>query len=120
MKLMALFYFVLSLFGVDVGGSTFVTRTVVDGADVLHSRATTEAGSARFECVRSASGQCHYTVYPRACTSGRCRSEPIERFALANGDSRQVPGLHDFHLCVSADGGLPGPDCEPAESLATR
>lgn len=116
MKLMALLAFALSLFGVDIGGSRFVTRTVVDGAEVLYSRATSEAGSARFECVRSASGQCHYTVYPRACGADDC--EPLKRFTLADGDSRQVPGLHRFQLCVSTDGGTPGPDCEPAEPIA--
>lgn len=120
MKLIALIYFALSLFGFDTGGSTYVTRTTVDGADVLYSRATAGAGSTRFECVRSTSGQCHYTVYPRTCTTDRCRSAPIERFALANGGSRQVSGLHGFHLCVSADGGVPGPDCEPADPLVQR
>ena len=118
MKLMAWLAFALSLFGVDIGGSTFVTRTVVDGAEVLYSRATAEAGSARFECVRSASGQCHYTVYPRACGPDDC--EPLKRFVLANGDSRQVAGLHRFQLCVSADDATPGSDCDPAEPIAAR
>lgn len=129
MKLMALFYFVLSLFGCDVDGSTFVTRTSVDGADTLYSKAHVEAGVARFECLRSASGRCYYTVFPRDCASTRgstdkradsCLSEPVERFAIANGDSRQIPGLQSFRLCVSAEDGAPGPDCEVPEPIATR
>ena len=128
MKLMALFYFVLSLFGVDVGGSTFVHRSSANGADILYSKATAQAGVARFECVRSASGQCHYTVYPGDCTRGPaatrnsdgCRSEPVDRFVLADGDSRQIAGLHDFRLCVSAEGGEPAPDCAAGTRIAAR
>jgi len=129
MKLTALLYFVLSLFGVDIGGSTFVTRSSVDGADVLHSRATARAGVARFECLRSASGQCHYTVYPPDCAppsdapgknASGCSPEPLKRFALADGESRQVSGLHEFRLCVSVRPGIPMPDCRAPEPTATR
>lgn len=137
MKLIALCYFVLSLYGCDVGGSTFVHRTHVDGADSLYSKATVEGGVARFECLRSASGQCYYTVFTRDCTatSGRalgsstgstskpivgCRPELVERFAIAKGDSRQIPGLHSFRLCVSAEDGIPGPDCEVPEPIIAR
>ena len=128
MKLMALFYFVLSLFGVDVGGSTFVHRSSADGADLLYSTATAQAGVARFECVRSASGQCHYTVYPSDCAPGpaatrnhdECLSEPVERFVLADGASRQIAGLHDFRLCVSADSGQPVADCATPTRIAAK
>ena len=102
MKLMALIYFVLSLFGVDIGGASYVTRTTVDGTDTLYSQTTTQAGVTRFECLRSATGQCHYTVYPRDCESdGACETKPLDQFALASGDSRQVSGLAGIRLCVS-------------------
>jgi hypothetical protein len=129
MKLMALLYFVLSLFGCDVGSSTFVHRIVVDGADMLYSKAYVESGVARFECLGSASGQCHYTLFPRECETasaatgaraGNCLVEPVERFAVAKGDSRQIPDLPSFRLCVSADEGAPGPDCEMPEPIAAR
>src|SRR5690606_12087801 len=103
-------YFVLSLFGVDIGGASYVTRTTVDGTDTLYSQTTTQAGVTRFECLRSATGQCHYTVYPRDCEPSPaaaaaqrdgCGSIPIERFAVAKGASRQITGLQDFRLCVS-------------------
>jgi hypothetical protein len=125
MKFQALFYFVLSLFGCDTGGSTFVDRVTVDGADALYSKAIVESGVARFECVRSASGACHYTVYPPACsargqmgTPGHDCTKPIERFAVARGDSRQVTGLPRFRVCVSASGETLAPDCRKAETIA--
>lgn len=122
MKFIALLYFVLSLFGCDVGGSTYVTRDRIDGVDALYSRATTHAGVARFECLRSASGQCHYTLFRRGCAAApagkrreRCLSEPAERFAIARGDNREIAGLQDFRLCVSAEDAPPAPDCGQGE-----
>jgi len=123
MKLTALLYFVLSLFGVETGGSTFVNRTVVDGADVLYSKASTQAGVAHFECLRSASGRCYYTLFPSDCASTPttgCRSEPVERFAIANGTSRQLTGLAAFHLCVSSGDEPLAPDCERPQPIAAR
>lgn len=126
MKLMALIYFVLSLFGCDIGGSSYVTRTTVDGTDTLYSQTTTRAGIARFDCVRSASGACHYTVFPRECSPAllalkqqrdHCGSEPIERFAVADGESRQITGLQGFRLCVSGQPNCSQPDAVPAHDL---
>jgi hypothetical protein len=124
-KFTALFYFVLSLFGVDTGGSTLVHRTNIDGTDTLHSRTTVQAGVARFECIRSASGRCHYLVLSRDCTSSPaskraagCPPRPVERFVLDDGHSRQIAGLQNFRLCVSIEHG--GSDCETPELLATR
>lgn len=124
-KFTALLYFMLSLLGFDTGGDTLVHRTSVDGADTLHSRTTVQAGVARFECLRSASGRCHYLVLPRDCTpdsasrtTAGCASRPVERFALDNGDSRQIAGLQNFRLCVSTD--VAGRDCEHPQLLASR
>ena len=131
-RLIAVLYFVLSLYGFDVG-RTIVDRINVDGSQALHSKVVAQPGVARFECLRSASGRCYYTVFPRDCTStprptpgsaptriAGCLSEPVERFVIAEGDSRQIPGLQQFRPCVSADAGTLGPDCEPPGPLATR
>jgi hypothetical protein len=128
MRLSALFFYVLSLFGCDVGRDTFVDRVSIDGAQALYSKATVEAGVARFECVRSASGQCHYTLFPRECdaagasTKGNadCLSRPIQQFAVANGDSRQIAGLRDFRLCVSDGQAAPAPGCQAPQPTARR
>jgi hypothetical protein len=124
-KLTALLYFMLSLLGFDTGGNTLVHRTSVDGADTLHSRATVQAGVARFECLRSASGRCHYLVLPRDCMSSPasqdttgCASRPVERFTLDDGDSRQITGLQNFRLCVSTE--IAGHDCKSPQLLAAR
>ncbi len=126
MKFLALIYFVLSLFGCDIGGSSYVTRTTVDGTDTLYSQATTQAGVARFECLRSASGACHYRVYAHGCAptsgpdqtpSGSCESDPIERFTVARGESRQIAGLTGFDLCVSAEDAGMGNPCRVAGQL---
>jgi hypothetical protein len=124
MKFSALVYFVLSLFGCDVGSNTYVDRVSIDGVHALDSRATVEAGVARFECLRSRSGQCYYTLFPRDCatTSGKasagCLTRPIEHFAVANGDTRQIPGLTNFRLCVSDEDVAQGAGCQRPEPMA--
>ena len=126
-KLLTLCYFLLSLYGCDVAGSTWVHRASSNGSDILHSKVVAQPGVARFECLRSASGQCHYTLFPRTCAAtakrvpdSDCPSEPIAQFSIANGDSRLMPGLQRFRLCVSARDGAPGAGCDPAEPIASR
>lgn len=127
-RLIAIASFVLSLYGCDVGGSTFVDRT-----DSVYSKVVAHAGVARFECLRSSSGQCYYTVFPRDCASAswwalvpgavsidNCRPEPLERFAIAAGDSHQIPGLQRFRPCVSAQDAAPRPDCDLPAAIAAR
>jgi len=123
MKFQALLYFVLSLFGCDVGRSTFVDRIVHDGATALDSRTVVEAGVARFECIRSASGQCYYTLFPRDCSSADkkdtgCLARPIRQFAVADGDTRQIAGLRDFRLCVSDENVVAGTGCSTPKPSA--
>lgn len=128
-KLIAICYFVLTLYGCDVGGSTFVHRTSVDGIDTLYSEVVAQPGVAHFACLGSASGRCYYTVFPRDCASlpgatvkrrGSCLAEPVERFALAKGSSRRIADLPNFRLCVSSKDGNPGPDCEVSAPIAAR
>ena len=130
-KLIALCYFVLSLYGCDVGSSTSVYRAQANGSDVLYSKVVTQAGIARFDCVRSATGKCHYSVFSRECASApasdssqtpaaRCATTPIKRFAIANGDSRLIPGLQTFSVCVSAEDAASATDCGAPEPVAAR
>lgn len=126
-KLIALCYFVLSLYGCDVGGNTLVYRTQTNGADMVYGKVVTQAGVARFECVRSASGVCHYSLFARDCAPARgpraapggkdCLSRPIESFAIANGDRRLIPGLQPFRVCVSAQDGANVQDCKVPEPM---
>ena len=99
--LLALCAFLLSLAGIDFGSGDYVHRLHRGDTEVLHSRARVEAGVGHFECVHSSSGRCHYTVYPRACTTGAsCGLRPLRSFALDAGDSRQLAGLAHVQLCV--------------------
>lgn len=126
-RLIALFYFVLSLVGLDVGGSSFEHRATANGTDVLLSRAHVQAGVARFDCVHSASGECHYIVLPKACAAtdavdppAGCAQDPIARFTLAQGESHQVSGLQSFRLCVGPASGPAGEQCQSASAGADR
>jgi hypothetical protein len=118
-NLIASVYFLLSLFGCDGGGITLVTRATVDGVDTIYSETRVTADIARFECIRSASGRCHYTLFPRECTSApaqdasKCAARATEQFALVAGNHREVVGLPPFALCVSHQANLLTPDCKP-------
>lgn len=131
-KLIAIVSFALSLYGCDVGGSTFVHRSSADGSDVLYSKVVAKPGLARFECLRSASGQCFYTLYSRDCATApapdgdpkqppvaACIPRPVQRFALASGQSRQVPALSAFRMCVSTEPEAAIPGCEAPDPIAT-
>ena len=125
-KFIALCCFVLSLLGVDLGASTRVHRAVADGVDTLYSRTTVEAGVARFECLLSASGECHYAVLASGCAASphpaaaECSAAPVDRFAVASGRSRQIPGLRRFDLCVGTEPGNAVRDCDIPEPIASR
>lgn len=104
-NLIAALYFLLALFGCEVGGTTTVTRSIVGGIDVIHSKTRVVAGVARFECLASTTGECHYTLFPRKCASADrdCAKRPIDRFTLPKGARREVVGLPNFDACVAQD-----------------
>lgn len=116
-KLVALFQFLLALAGFSSGGTTW-TSQVHDNGRVLSSRAHAQDGVARFECVDSSSGRCHYTLYRSGCTGNACAEAPLRSFDVARGGSRQFAGLPDFRLCVDTDGATPGPDCKPRAAVS--
>lgn len=114
-NLIAAVYFVLALFGCDTGGSTLVTRISEDGEDILYSRTYVKAGIARFECIASASGRCHYMLVPHDCASPAetdCHKQPIERFSMAKGESRELVGLaRPFDICVRDNDAIAATGC---------
>lgn len=107
-NLFAAIYFVLALFGCESGGTTMITRSVSNGVDLVHASTRIKAGVARFECLASVSGECHYTLLPTQCapTKVPCTETPIDRFSIKTGESREVVGLPQFSVCVSQDGSL--------------
>jgi hypothetical protein len=116
--IIAIIAYTLSLFGIDIGSHVRIDRVQDNGADVLYSQVVSRPGSTRFQCLRSTSGQCYYTVYPQQCTTVpgtgavECDTRPVERFALARGDSRQMAPIPALRMCVSAQAGRAGADCE--------
>lgn len=107
-NLFAAIYFVLALFGCESGGTTMITRSVSNGVDLIHASTRIKAGVARFECLASASGECHYTLLPPQCaaTEATCTETPVDRFSMKTGESREVVGLPQFSACVSQDGSV--------------
>jgi hypothetical protein len=114
---LAILVWTLSLFGIEVGSHIRVDHIRAQNTDVLTSRVVARPASTRVECVRSASGQCYYTVFPDACTPAsasqgvRC-NQPIGHFALAKGERRQVATLANVRVCVRADAAVARPDCD--------
>lgn len=119
-KFIALLHFLLALSGCSLGGTTYSNRIDSD-REQLTSRARVQDGVARFECVESSSGACHYTLYPEAC-SGKadCQLAPLPRFSVASGKSHQVAGLIDFRPCVATTAAALAADCQPAAATKAR
>jgi hypothetical protein len=115
-KLIALLHFLLAMSGCSLDGTTW-THHLQSGQASLDSKARVQDGVARFECLGSSSGACHYTLYPDACNGlADCHLAPLRQFTVARGDSRQVAGLRDFRPCVGIDDTPLGPDCQPLAS----
>lgn len=118
-KVIALLQFLLALAGFSTGGTTW-TSQVHDDGHVLSSRAHAQDGVARFECIDSSSGRCHYTLYPESCAGDACSRTPLRQFTVERGQTRQFAGLPGFRLCVDTDGAALGPDCRPRAAVAKR
>lgn len=121
-SILAFVYSLLAMFGfMDGPGTTVVARTTVDGVDLLFSRTEVAPGKAHFQCLRSASGRCHYVLFASQCTSigsttgssgATCTTRPLEHFDLAIGQARDLTSLPaDFRQCVSHRAGAMAPDC---------
>ncbi|HEY5850665.1 MAG TPA: hypothetical protein VIT62_07885 [Lysobacter sp.] len=121
-NVMAFVYFVLSLFGwIDRPGNTLVARSSEDGVETLLSQTRVASGTVRFECLRSASGHCHYAVFAGRCASSAppagvaCMQRPAGTFDVSVGQARERSDLPaDFRLCVSHRDGAVDADCRPA------
>ena len=119
-KFIALLQFLLALCGCSVEGTTYSNRIDSD-REQLTSKALVQDGVARFNCVESSSGRCHYTLYPDACAGkADCQLAPLQRFTVARGVSHQIAGLVDFRPCVATTGAAMGADCQPAIAAKPR
>ncbi|GAB1406895.1 hypothetical protein MASR1M8_08140 [Thermomonas brevis] len=110
-KLLALAQFLLALGGCSLGATNWSHRVSGDAGDTLRSDIVAEDGIARFRCLESASGACHYTLYPATCRDDACASTPLRRFTVARGGERRIAGLAGFTPCVAGDAAATGTDC---------
>ena len=118
-KLIALMHFLLALAGCSLGVTSYSDRIAIGKHEVLVSSARVQDGIARFECERSDSGWCHYTLYPDACGGKTdCKLAPLQHLVVARGQTRQIAGLRDFRVCVSTDAAAVGADCQPVATGA--
>jgi len=98
---------------------TAVVRASADGIDTLYSRATLRDGVARFECLRSDSGRCHYVVESDDCRIAskldrvtRCAQPKREQFALDVGATRELAmQAAELRQCVDSRPLAAAADC---------
>jgi len=122
---MALLYYLFALLGCDIGGTTIVHRADAGGVDIIDSEVRVTDRIAKFECLASRSGQCHYALFHDDCASAAktaaasnanadtCANRPFERFAMVAGTDKEVIGLEPgFKLCVSAEDQAVNADCK--------
>lgn len=100
-RILGLSAFVLSLFGCDPAGSALVHRARDGARDLLHARASIEAGVARVECIAGVPGACERTRRIPACAVGApaCAGAPARRFALAAADGPRPTGVPVVRPC---------------------
>ena len=119
-KFIALLQFLLALVGVHSGGTDYSYRVEESNGTSIYGKAHAQDGVARFECLGSSSGSCHYTLYPERCAGTPCDDTPLQRFAVARGESRQIAGLSGFRLCVDPTTAALDRQCKPVAATATR
>lgn len=101
-------------------GVTTLSVSSVDGVQVNSTKAVVNGGDARFECLASASGRCHYVVFAGACGSSAgegvrdrtCATAVVDRFVLRAGQSREVRALPGrIRYCMDHEAMPAGPGC---------
>ncbi len=122
--LISIFSFLLTLVGWNPQhGVTTLSVSSVDGVQVNSSKAVVNGGDARFECLRSASGRCHYVVFAGGCErkaldgvpAHTCVPAVVDRFVLQAGESRQLHALPgSVRYCMDHQSMPAGPGCSPS------
>ena len=121
--LVSLVSFLFTLAGCDPQpGITTMTFSSVDGVEINSTKSRISGSDARFECLKSASGNCHYLVYVETCATAKisaadkaCTTRVLERFTLAAGKMKE---LHDLPAgvrhCVDHEVVPAAPGCSKA------
>lgn len=120
--LMSFLSFLLTLAGWHPQpGITTLSVSSVDGVQVNSTKAVVNGGDARFECLRSASGRCHYVVFAGGCkpagsqatgVAKDCATLRVQRFVLQAGQSRELRALPgSVRYCIDHQAMPAGPGC---------
>ena len=121
--LVSLVSFLFTLAGCDPQpGITTMTFSSVDGVKINSTKSWISNGDARFECLKSVTGRCHYLVYVETCAAAKvsaadtaCTTRVLERFTLAAG---KVKELYDLPIgvrhCVDHEAQPKTPECSKA------
>jgi len=115
-KLILLLSLLGALFGCDGGRDDVVHRVVVAGHDVMLSRTSIRGDEVQLDCVRGASGACHYVLLPRGCATVAACGHHATRYDVAAGASRRITQPRGFRLCVITRPGDP-PQCSASDRL---
>jgi len=80
------------------------------------------SGSARFECVESPTGECHYALYTSRCQTATgeggkpattCTHQVFDEFTIAQGQTREVRDLpKDYKQCMKVKSKPTVPSCD--------
>ncbi len=118
-KLILLFYLLLSLTGCEPTRNV-VTHEAVNGIDLIYSKIQITGALATFRCLRSESGECHYTVLSGSCGTRQLNCKPpITVFSMREGDTLLLTRLpEDFTSCVTTRSVAPD-DCARQLASAT-
>lgn len=100
--LVSLISFLFTLAGCDPQpGTTTMTFASVDGVEINSTKSRiNDDGEARFECLKSATGRCHYLVFVETCAAAKasaadtaCTTRVLEQFTLVAGKVKELHGL---------------------------
>ncbi|MEP7186550.1 MAG: hypothetical protein ABI767_12010 [Rhodanobacter sp.] len=120
--LIAAIYFLFALFGWDGwGAQTIATHAFDHGTEVLYSEASVTPVLARFSCVSSATGECHYRFFSAHCDQPMhtasvpaCQRKPYHELVVATGNRTELARLPaNFTFCVNQDALPPDVPCRP-------
>lgn len=102
--------------------SITITEPARDHSNSAGRMQMNKPGSARFECVQTPSGQCHYALFTTRCqtASGEggkpattCTHQVFEAFTLAQGQTRAVDDLPgNYKQCMKVNSQPVPPNCD--------
>ncbi len=120
--LIVILYFLLALFGWDGWGAhTIATHAFDHGTEVLYSETSITPVLARFSCIASATGACHYRLFSAHCAQSvrpastpTCQQAPFHKLIVATGKRAELVGLPaNFTFCVKQNASPPDVPCGP-------